>query len=156
MLTFVCWFLIQDFPSWHHLWQQCQVFRIPSTNKVCIPFIPQVIALGLPGKKRGSTATQSEQNQVFNHHSVTSLWTGNSLEEILKVSQRGKIAGPPGGFHRCVQADSAGWIWENKSLHKLVLLYNPLMTVCLPVLEERASIKPRGIPTVLREVWVRS
>jgi len=38
-----------------------------------------------------------------------------------------------------------------------ILLYNLLMTMCLPVLEERASTALiKGIPTVLREVWVRS
>lgn len=49
----------------------------------------------------------------------TSLGTGKSLKQILRASQRGKTAGPPGDLHRCLQADSAGWIWENKSLGKL-------------------------------------
>lgn len=91
--------LYPDFPSWHYLWQQCQVFKIPSTNKVCPPFIPRVITLGLPGKQTRSTVTQTEWTEWGFQASLchTSLWTGNSLKQILRArGKEGKLQDPQG------------------------------------------------------------
>lgn len=71
----------------------------------------------------------------------------------------GKLQDPQGIFTDAFKLIEQDESEKTRTCVSLVLLYNLLMMMCLPVLEARAStalIKPRGIPTVLREVWVRS
>lgn len=97
--SYLCNLICEYFLYWHYLWQQCQVFKIASNNEVCVPFIPRVTTLGLPGKQIRFTMTDRVNTTRFSSITPSHLSVNRELAKTNPESKpKRENCRTPGGF----------------------------------------------------------